>query len=361
MANDVLSSDYVGWRLYVFIGVFTPLQVGLVVLRFYVRQFTSRTYGWDDWLVSAAILGQLAMAGIAIGSVEQGGVGYHIGYLAETNPEAIPNFFKYLLAISAWYLVIVNLPKLAILVVYRRLFPQKPLLYLLYGLGFILIAAPFGSLIAVLAACHPFSANWGSAEVQATHCINKEALFVWNSFPNIVTDFVMLIIPLPIVWRLHATLQLKLGLTVTFLIGGSGLVASVLRFVAFSRTNSFTDATYNAVELIIWTLVEPGISIICVCVMMFRPLFERLGFSGVRTKYATNKYATAQSRRSEFTQDSGLGDGTNLALGNIAVKHHFERLSTPEDIEERGLVQHGHPVTSNQILVTTKIEVSGKS
>lgn len=60
-----------------------------------------------------------------LGSVEQGGVGYHIGYLAETNPEAIPNFFKYLLAISAWYLVIVNLPKLAILVVYRRLFPQK--------------------------------------------------------------------------------------------------------------------------------------------------------------------------------------------------------------------------------------------
>lgn len=67
MANDVLSSDYVGWRLYVFVGVFTPLQVGLVALRFYVRQFTSRTYGWDDWLVSAAILGQLAMAGIAIG------------------------------------------------------------------------------------------------------------------------------------------------------------------------------------------------------------------------------------------------------------------------------------------------------
>ncbi|KAI0483790.1 hypothetical protein F4859DRAFT_512428 [Xylaria cf. heliscus] len=355
MANDVLPSDYVGWRLYVFIGVFTPLQVGLVALRFYVRQFTARTYGWDDWLVSAAILGQLAMAGITIGSVKQGGVGYHIGYLAATNPEAIPNFFKYLLAISAWYLVIVNLPKLAILVVYRRLFPQKVVLYLLYGLGFVLIAAPFASLIAVLAACHPFSANWGSAEVQATYCINKEALFVWNSFPNIVTDVVMLIIPLPIVWRLQASIQLKLGLTVT------GLVASVLRFVAFSKTNSFTDATYNAVELIIWTLVEPGISIICVCVMMFRPLFEKVGLSGARSKYKATKYGTAQSRRSEFTQESGLGDGTNLALGDIAVKHHFERLSTPEDIEERGLIGIRQPTTSNQILVTTKIEVSGKS
>ncbi|KAJ8119103.1 hypothetical protein ONZ43_g3861 [Nemania bipapillata] len=202
MANDLLSHEYIGWRLYVFVAVFTPLQVALVALRYY------------------AVLGQLVMVGLAIGSVKEGGVGYHIGYLEETSPATVPEFFKYLLAISAWYLVIVNLSKIAILFVYRRLFPQKSVLYILYGIGFVLTAGPLASFIAVLAACHPFSANWGSAQVQATHCINKEALFVWNSFPNIVTDVAMLGLPLPIVWRLHASTQLKLGLTITFLIGG---------------------------------------------------------------------------------------------------------------------------------------------
>ncbi|KAI1340837.1 hypothetical protein F5Y15DRAFT_33835 [Xylariaceae sp. FL0016] len=209
------------------------------------------------------------------GSLKQGGVGYHVGYLEEADPQAVTNFSKYLVSISACYLLVVSLPKLAILVVYRRLFPQKSVLIVLYGTSFVLLAAPFASLIALLAACRPFSANWAAPQIQAAQCIDKEALFIWTSFPSIVTDVVLLCPPLPIVWRLHASRQLKLGLTVTFVIGGSGLIASIMRFWTSSQTSSFTDATYNAVELIIWTLVEPGISLICVSMMMYRPLLEK--------------------------------------------------------------------------------------
>lgn len=54
-----------------------------------------------------------------------------------------------------------------------------------------------------------------------------------------------------------------------------GLIASILRFVAFSNTNSFIDATFNAVELIIWTVAEPGIYLIAACLMTYRPLLEK--------------------------------------------------------------------------------------
>ncbi|KAI0428587.1 putative alpha-xylosidase [Xylaria sp. FL1042] len=358
MANDLLSDEYIGWRLYVFVAVFTPLQVTLVLLRFYAARLISRTHGADDWLVVSAILGQLVMVGLAIGSVEQGGVGYHVGYLADTHPETIPVFFKYLLAISAWYLLIVNLAKIAVLFVFRRLFPQRFVGYIIYGIGFILVAAPLASLIAVLAACHPFSANWGSSQVQASHCINKEALFVWNSFPNIVTDVAMLGLPLPIVWRLHASTQLKLGLTITFLVGGSGLVASIFRFVAFSRTNSFTDATYSAVELIIWTIAEPGIYLICVCVMMYRPLLEKLPIGVVHTPKLRSW--SERSRRPRSRQESGLAENRDIALGNIGVTHHFERLSTPDNYEIRSPEHDGKSNVPNQIIVTTNIDVTRK-
>jgi hypothetical protein len=129
------------------------------------------------------------------------------------------SFFKYLVAISAWYTSTVSLGKLAICCFYRRLFPQKPVLIVVGATAAVLIGNSIASTIVILAACKPFSANWGPVEVQATHCINKEALFVWATLPNILTDAVLLAVPIPIVLRLHASNGLKVGLLATFLFG----------------------------------------------------------------------------------------------------------------------------------------------
>jgi hypothetical protein len=122
-------------------------------------------------------------------------------------------------AIAAWYTSTVSLGKLAICCFYRRLFPQKPVLVAVATTAAILVGNAVASTVAVLAACKPFEANWGSAEVQATQCIDKEALFVWATLPNILTDAVLLVIPIPIVLRLHASNGLKVGLLATFLFG----------------------------------------------------------------------------------------------------------------------------------------------
>lgn len=154
-----------------------------------------------------------------VGCVQEAGVGYHLGYVEETNPAAVTAFFKYLVALSAWYYVTISIAKLAICVVYHRLFPQRQVHIFIYILAGVMISTAIASFIADLAACKPFSANWGSPDVQATHCIDKEALFIWSTFPNIVTDACMLVLPLPIIWRLHTSIQLKAALTVTFVIG----------------------------------------------------------------------------------------------------------------------------------------------
>lgn len=67
----------------------------------------------------------------------------------------------------------------------------------------ILIGTAIAGLVIDLAACMPFDAHWASLEVQKAQCIDKEPLFLWFNFPNIVTDVVMLILPLPIVWKLQ--------------------------------------------------------------------------------------------------------------------------------------------------------------
>ncbi|KAI1821503.1 hypothetical protein F4861DRAFT_518656, partial [Xylaria intraflava] len=271
-----LSSEYAGWKVYVFLAVFTPLVILFVGLRFYARYLSAARYGLEDWLILVALAAQLVETGIFIASLIQSGVGYHVTYLEATSPEKVPLFLKYLVAESVWYLATIWIAKASICMLYRRLFPGRVVYVLLWTIIAIVIATSIATVIALLAACTPFSANWGSPEVQATQCINKEPIFVWGTLPNVITDAVMLVLPLPIVWNLQMAVNLKIALTGTFVIGSLGLVTSILRLLSFNNSNSFTDATYNAVVLQIVTLAEAGIYIISACLLVMRPLLEKV-------------------------------------------------------------------------------------
>ncbi len=125
---------------------------------------------------------------------------------------------KYLVGISIFYFAGVNIPKMAILALYRRLFPNKSNRYVIYALMGILIGLTISTVVTALVACIPFAANWDPT-LPGARCINKEAFFRWGSLPNIITDIVMLILPMRIVWNLHTTTRLKIGLTITFVFG----------------------------------------------------------------------------------------------------------------------------------------------
>ncbi|KAK9779539.1 putative Integral membrane protein [Seiridium cardinale] len=357
MRESLNSPEYIGWRLEVFVGVFTPLQVLFVALRCYARALTASPWALDDWFIVISLLGQIVAGGIAIGSVRQSAVGHHIGYLEETNPEAVTLFFKYLVAISAWYYATIWISKLAICLLYLRLFPQKTVRVIMTFTAGVLISTSVASIIADLAACTPFSATWGPPEVQATHCINKEALFIWSTLPNIVTDVIMLVLPMPIVWRLHTSTQMKGALTVTFLIGGVGLAASILRFWAFSNTNSFTDATYNAVELIIWTVVEPGIYLLSGCMLMFRPILERLNIHSLKigSKNRSKGYSPYTiSQHGPPQVQPYKGDGS-IALRSHAT-NGFEQLADGDST--RDLTSHARPQTGGSGLASQNIRIT---
>ncbi|KAL8957176.1 MAG: hypothetical protein Q9193_005487, partial [Seirophora villosa] len=60
-------------------------------------------------------------------------------------------------------------------------------------------------------------------------CIDELTFARYTSIPNVVTGFAMLILPLPMVWRLKISVQQKIALTATFLHGIIGFAASVAR------------------------------------------------------------------------------------------------------------------------------------
>ncbi|KAL9591226.1 MAG: hypothetical protein Q9179_007936 [Wetmoreana sp. 5 TL-2023] len=294
MAESVEApGEYSGTKLLRFTAFYVPAQVICVMLRFLARYLVKGAWGLDDIMVATSLVTQMIMAIISVESVYHGGVGYHVRYLEMTRPNALIVWGKYLVAISVLYFATVNIPKIAILALYRRLFSRKDIQRVIYVLAGVLIVLSLSTTIAVLSACQPFDANW-DPKLPGASCLDKEGLFRWGSLPNILTDIIMLVLPMRTVWQLQLSMRYKIGLIVTFAVGSlyvcchfwpfslteslySGLVGSIIRFATFFKSNSFVDGTWSAVELITWTQLETGTYLISACSMTYRPLLERIG------------------------------------------------------------------------------------
>ena len=69
--------------------------------------------------------------------------------------------------------------------------------------------------------CMPTSLLWDPTGDPDGHCIDIIKFFVGNAVPNIVTDFALLVLPLPHIWRLQVPGTQKLFVLLAFVFGGA--------------------------------------------------------------------------------------------------------------------------------------------
>ncbi|KAF6218459.1 hypothetical protein HO133_005808 [Letharia lupina] len=165
-----------------------------------------------------------------------GGVGRHLLALEATNPNKVVNWAKLLMAVEWIYLVAVTLRKLSILSMYLGLFTTKSYRRIVYVLAVTLIMT-----------------------------------FLVGGLTG----------------SLKVTRHQKIGLTLTFLTGSVGLIASIFRFATFFRNDAITDGTFSFVELMSWTIIEPGIYLVAACLPALRPLAQRIFKDSLLTRLST--------------------------------------------------------------------------
>ncbi|KAM0417297.1 hypothetical protein ACHAPT_012678 [Fusarium lateritium] len=188
------------------------LAVVFVALRFWARHMRVG-YGADDWMTVAALVAVFISGAVNYAMISRG-LGRHADAVPTAGQVA---FFKLLLAFECIYVTAVMLVKLALLLMYLRIFPSR---------GFrqcaaVIAAIVVGWWIAIVAVsifqCTPIKKAWmpwigGS-------CINLKASFIGNAIPNIGTDVAILCMPMRQIWKLHANLAQRLSLCVMFLLG----------------------------------------------------------------------------------------------------------------------------------------------
>ena len=74
-------------------------------------------------------------------------------------------------------------------------------------------------LLIILLQCIPLRGFWDKS-IQATCGVDDYKFFQGNSIPNIITDLILLALPMPSVWALQITRSQKISLAMVFVLGG---------------------------------------------------------------------------------------------------------------------------------------------
>lgn len=83
---------------------------------------------------------------------------------------------------------------------------------------FVVIGSCVGVVVSLLAACSPFVKNI-DVTVKEGECINKASLYIATGILNIITDIMVLVLPIPMVLGLQMVRSRKIMLIVLFGVG----------------------------------------------------------------------------------------------------------------------------------------------
>ncbi|KAL1594363.1 hypothetical protein SLS60_010123 [Paraconiothyrium brasiliense] len=108
--------------------------------------------------------------------------------------------------------------KMSFLCFYLNVNPDQTFRIGVFITMFVVIGSCVGVVVSLLAACSPFAKNT-DVTVTGGECINKASLYIATGVLNIVTDIMVLILPIPMVLGLQMVRSRKIMLILLFSVG----------------------------------------------------------------------------------------------------------------------------------------------
>ncbi|KAI4720419.1 hypothetical protein E4T48_03322 [Aureobasidium sp. EXF-10727] len=269
--------------------VFLVLAFIILSLRLFTRVIVTRNHGPEDWVIAAAFVGllgimirRLSISNTCIvlfcraGSVCTGHVLHKADLIKLTYLEAL---YK---AIPI-YLAGLTLTKLSILLQYMRIFKDKTIQRVIIGMMVFVVAYGTWSVVGSLLLCVPVHYFWDG--LSTAHCMNFKAKWFSDATINIITDLILLSMPMPFLRGLNLPYRSKAGLIGVFALGG---LLGPLYIIA---TNSDVSK-YNGPAALLSSM-EVNVGIICASLPSLRAITLR-----TCSRRNSNRHPAPSSRHS---------------------------------------------------------------
>ncbi|KAJ5765374.1 hypothetical protein N7520_004933 [Penicillium odoratum] len=307
----------------VFSFLFPTLAVGL---RIWARKLSGCRLFLDDYLILIALLFKYGCS-IGVTMLLYNGLGSHMSMVPEKN---LIIYFKIGWANPFLYTTCVAFIKLSILALYKRLFAVKYMVMAVNVMGSIVVLWAVSIMVAATLNCIPVNSFWDRSI--NGNCINTATFNYAMQIPNIVSDLIILVLPIEVVVGLPIPKTQKILLSGVFLIGGLTLIFDIVRlWVMIELTKAGPDITYNQAPTAMWTCLEAAVAIVGACLPNLRPLF----------KFSTRGFWT-QLRSSRGSSKAHLNSDNTSNMNNTNNTHNTHKASSSEDnsMIKPGLAAH---------------------
>ncbi|OAG11698.1 uncharacterized protein CC84DRAFT_1254107 [Paraphaeosphaeria sporulosa] len=283
-------------------GLFTPTFLGptvettafslasistiVVLLRFYCRIWIVKKLKSYDYLIAGAVVCTWGLCVINHYQVLYGtGSGAWPADLPPPSAEFTLN--GVLGAAKAWYgyqivyLLVPALVKLSILVFYLTIATHRPFRTIVYWA--IAFVTTYSIIMIIVNAfeCPRKPSLVFEPEIfvmrEQWHCFNLTALYFSQSALNIFSDLFILVLPLPILVKLHMPTIKRICLLIVFSVGLLVPIAASFRlWILYLWHDAPPDISrYYGGYILFWDAVELNTAIICASAPSLQPLFRR--------------------------------------------------------------------------------------
>ncbi|KAL4899590.1 hypothetical protein BDW74DRAFT_108809 [Aspergillus multicolor] len=295
---------------------FSILAITAVVLRLVAHKIAHKKWTVSDYFIILACAFSIGLQCISITGVFQAGIGYDHVTAIVSNPkygtEPVTIMSKLIIPLQFLWVLSLMCTKISILFLYLRIFPVRWLVVSSYATMAVIVAWAIATILAGCLICRPFAYNWDKT-IPTGRCGDQVASFTATGVINLVTDVVVLTLPMPSLSRLQMAMYKKVTLIAVFGLGAVTCVISALRISVLS-TMDFADITYTMPMANIFSGIEPCLAVILASVPMMRPLLGRNGGSTNNTGQTpmySNSHSHSHSKshpKSRGTRNNTMGD-----------------------------------------------------
>ncbi len=296
------------------------------------------------------------------------GMGIHADLL---DPGDIVMMAKWLVVAEIMYAFNLGWTKLSLLMMYYRIFHVPYFKNMAFTVGAFVMAWVVCVTFLFIFICVPVQKLWYPD--LPGHCINQVATWIANAASTILTDLVIILMPMPQLWKLQLQEREKIGLTLAFSLGflyvdinpftmvhQLKFYSSVVFASAYRTSVLFTydasDPSYTLAPTVGWTAIEMSAGIVSACLPTMLPVANLvLQILGLKNKSKTTRNGSSnnlwsqwsKSSTSEQKNTSRITPNSNSPLANnnlfyklsdensSSVTRETETLATPSEARLR--------------------------
>ncbi|PYH49580.1 uncharacterized protein BP01DRAFT_370258 [Aspergillus saccharolyticus JOP 1030-1] len=274
-----------------------PIVSLFVILRFSIRTYYKQWVGVEDWSCLSAWILFMGYCATSMLVGKYGG-GYHIDDVSTANQIL---FRKFCYIATVLYCPMALLVKVALLSILIRIFApyRTKVLMIYFFLGCLCIYYVIAEIVKIRM-CDPISGYWtGSPNAR---CLNQRAALIADSVISVVSDLIILILPLPLTWSLQMSRSKKLRVIGMLSAGGLATAFSLYRLVLVVQDGSSRDQTIVFTCVILSGNAEGGVALICACLPTINILINKLWKKGY---YSSERYEPNSSMQLSKMKNGG--------------------------------------------------------